>query len=147
MWIFRPSNFHRKKFVEITWAFRPAKLQRKKYVETKWIFRPSKLHRQSTRKWRGNLSKFGLRRIDVISTLNGRGFDVVCPLGTFKHSHFYYNKTLVLAGGKRFHRWLFNTVLQKNKNKCGRRIGRKIYWLVFLLPLPLSLRFITISIS
>ena len=146
MWIFRPSKFHRKKFVEITRTFRPVKLHRKKYVETTWVFRPSKLHRQSTRKWRGNSSKFGLRRIDVISTLNGRGFDVVCPLETFKHSHFCYNKTLVLAGGKRFYYWLFNTALQKNKNKCGRRIRKKIYWLVFLLPLPLPLPFITISI-
>ena len=146
MWIFRPSKFHRKKFVEITWTFRPVKLHRKKYVETTWVFRPSKLHRQSTRKWRGNSSKFGLRRIDVISTLNGRGFDVVCPLETFKHSHFCYNKTLVLAGGKRFYYWLFNTALQKNKSKCERRIRKKIYWLVFLLPLPLPLPFITISI-
>ena len=51
--------------MEITWIFRPAKLHRKKYVETTWIFRRSKLHRKSTRKWRGNSSKFDLRRIDV----------------------------------------------------------------------------------
>ena len=53
----------------------------KKYVEITWVFRPSKLHRKRTRKWRGNSSKSGLRRIDVISTSNQRGFDVLCPLG------------------------------------------------------------------
>ena len=83
MWIFRPSKLHRKKYVETTWIFRPAKLHRKKYVETTWIFLPAKLHRKSTRKWRGNLSKFGLRRIDIISTSNPRRFDVVCPLGFY----------------------------------------------------------------
>ena len=64
-WIFPPLKLHWKKYVEITWIFRPAKLRRKKYVETTWNFRPSKLHRKSTRKWRGNSSKFCLRRIDV----------------------------------------------------------------------------------
>ena len=53
-----------------------------KVRETTWIFRPSKSHRKSTRKWRRNSSKFGLWRIDVISTSNRRGFDVVCPLGS-----------------------------------------------------------------
>ena len=81
-WIFRPSKLHREKYVEATWIFRPAKLHRKKYVEATWIFRPAKLHRKSKRKWRGNSSKFGLRRIDVISTSNRCGFDVVCPLGS-----------------------------------------------------------------
>ena len=79
-WIFRPAKFHWKKYMETTWIFRPAKLHRKKYVETTWIFRPSKLHRKSTRKWRGNSSKFGLWRVDVIFTSNRRGFDVVYPL-------------------------------------------------------------------
>ena len=55
----------------------------KKYVESTWIFRPSKLHRKSTWNRRGNSSKFGLRRIDVISTSNPRRFDVVCPLGKY----------------------------------------------------------------
>ena len=91
MWIFRPSKLRQKKYVETTWIFRPAKLHRKKYVETTWIFRPSKSHRKGTWKWRGNSSKFGLRRIDVISTSNGRGFDVVCALGicftNFKNWH------------------------------------------------------------
>ena len=81
MCIFRPSKLHQKRCVESTWIFRPAKLHRKKYVESTWIFRPLKLHRKSTRKWSGNLSKFGLRRIDVTSTSNRCGFDVVCPLG------------------------------------------------------------------
>ena len=97
-WIFRPSKLHRERYVEATWIFQPAKLRRKMYVETTCIFQPSKLHRQryvettsifrplklhrkSTRKWRGNSSKFGLRHIDVISTSNRRGFDMVCPLG------------------------------------------------------------------
>ena len=101
-WIFRPSTFHRKKYVETTWIFRTLKLRRKKYVETKWIFRPSKLqrknyvemtwifqsaklHQKSTWIRRGNSSKFGLRRIDVISTSNRRRFDVVCSSGyTFR---------------------------------------------------------------
>ena len=60
---------------------RPSKLHRKRCVESTWIFRPSKSHRKSTRKWSGNSSKFGLQRIDVISTSNPRRFDVVCPLG------------------------------------------------------------------
>ena len=70
-----------KKYVKITWIFQPAKLHQKKYVETTWIFRPSKLRRKSAWKRRGNSAKFGLRRIDVISTSNRRRFDVVCPLG------------------------------------------------------------------
>ena len=44
-------------------------------------FRLSKLHWKSTWNRHGDSPKFGLRRIDVISTLNQRGFDVVCPLG------------------------------------------------------------------
>ena len=59
-----------KKYVETTWLFRPVKLCRKKYVETTWIFQSVKLHRKSTWKWRGNLWKFVLRRINVISTSN-----------------------------------------------------------------------------
>ena len=55
---------------------------KKRYVETTWIFRLSELHQKSTWKWRENSWKFGLRRIDVISTLNRCGFDVVFPLGT-----------------------------------------------------------------
>ena len=71
-------------------------------MKTTWIFRPSKLHRKSTRKWRGNSSKFGLRRIDVISTSNRRGFDVACPLGYylkklhhvwFQHLQFFKCRT------------------------------------------------------
>ena len=81
-WIFWPSKLHRKEYMETTWIFRPAKLRQKKYLETTWIFRPSKLHQKSTQKWRGNSPKFVLRRIDVISTSNRRGFDMVCPLGT-----------------------------------------------------------------
>ena len=81
MWIFRPSKLHRRNYVETMWIFRPSKLHRRKYVETTWIFPPAKSHRKSTWKWRGNSLKFGLRRIDVISTSNRRGFDVVCPLG------------------------------------------------------------------
>ena len=81
-WIFQPSKLHRQKYVETTWIFRSSKLHRKKDVETTWIFRSAKLHRKSMRKQRGNLSKFGLRCIDVISTLNRRRFSVECPLGT-----------------------------------------------------------------
>ena len=80
-WIFRPSKLHRKKYVETIWIFRPVKVRRKKCVETTCIFRSSKLNRKSTCKRRGNLSKFGLRRIHVISTSNRRGFSRVCPLG------------------------------------------------------------------
>ena len=82
MWIFRPSKSNRKEYVKTTWTFWPAILHRKKYAKTTWIFRPSKSHRKSTQKWRGNLSKFGIWRIDVVSTLIRRGFDVVCPLGS-----------------------------------------------------------------
>ena len=70
-----------KKVRETTCIFRPSKLHRKKHLETTWIFQPSKLRRKSTWKWRGNLSKFGLWRINVISTWNPPGFDVECPLG------------------------------------------------------------------
>ena len=71
-----------KKYVETTWIFLSSKLHRKKYVETTWIFRPLKLRRKSMWKRRGNSAKFGHRRIDVISTLNLRRFDVVCSLGS-----------------------------------------------------------------
>ena len=42
-----------------------------------------KLHQKSMWKWRGNSLKFGLQRIDVISTSNRRRFDMDCPLGIF----------------------------------------------------------------
>ena len=80
MWIFWPSKSNRKEYVKTTCIFWPVKLHQKKYAETTCIFRPSKSHRKSTRKWRGNLSKFGIWRMNVISTPNRRGFDVVCPL-------------------------------------------------------------------
>ena len=80
-WIFWPGKLHWKTYVETTWIFRSAKLRGKKYVKTTWIFRSAKLHWKSSWKWRRNSSKFVLQRIDVISTLNRRGFDVVCPLG------------------------------------------------------------------
>ena len=57
----------------------------KKYVEITWILRSAKLHQKSTWKWRRNLSKFGLRCIDVISTLNRHRFNVVCPLEWLKY--------------------------------------------------------------
>ena len=93
-WIFRPAKLHRKMYVETTWIFRPAKLHWKEYVETTWIFRPSKLHRKSTRKWRGNSSKFGLRHIDVIFTSNRRGVPVGLYLGFFfsQHSRFTWQQ-------------------------------------------------------
>ena len=87
--IFQPTKLHRKKYMETTWVFRPVKLHQKKYVETTWIFGSSKLHQKSMWKWRGNSSKFRLRRIAVISTSNWRGVDVVCPLGcTYKKMLF-----------------------------------------------------------
>ena len=99
--IFRPLKLHRKKYVEITSIFRPAKLYRKKYMETTWIFRPSILHRKSTQKLRGNSSRFGLRRIDVISTSNGDGFDVVYPLGICL-PHCLYALIIRYVGIERF---------------------------------------------
>ena len=64
--------------IEIAW---------KKYLETTWIFWSAKLHWKSTRKWRGNSSKFGLPLIDVISTSNWHEFYVVCPLGIVFNNH------------------------------------------------------------
>ena len=52
----------------------------KKYVEATWIFRSAKLHRKGTWKWRGNSSKFGLRRIDVIPSSNRLEVPVGQPL-------------------------------------------------------------------
>ena len=80
-WIFGALKLHRKKYVETTSIFRPSKLHWKQHVETTWIFRSAKLHWKCTWKWRGNSSKFSLRRIHVISTLNRRRFDVECSLG------------------------------------------------------------------
>ena len=82
---FWPLKLHPKKYKVKTWKFRPVKLRRKKYGETMWIFQSAKLHRTSTWKWRGNLSKFGLRSIDVISTSKRQRFDMVCPLGNDWH--------------------------------------------------------------
>ena len=58
------------------------------------FFQPSKLHRKSMLKWRGNLSKFGVPRINVISMSNQCGFDVVCPLG---RDNFGCNLTYIYA--------------------------------------------------
>ena len=74
-----------KKCVETTWSFQPSSLHWKMYVKTTWIFRSGRLHQKTTRKWRGNSSKFSLWRIDVISPWNRRRFDPACPLGYLKH--------------------------------------------------------------
>ena len=50
--------------------------------------RAAKLHRKNTWKRHGNSSKFGIRRINVISTSNRCRFDVVCPLGIFDSLEF-----------------------------------------------------------
>ena len=71
--------------METAWIFGSSKLHQKKYAETTWIFRPAKLHRKSKWKLRGNSSKFGLRRSNVISTWNRRRFNVVCSLGSGVH--------------------------------------------------------------
>ena len=93
-WIFRPLKLHRKKYVETTPIIQPSNSHRKKYMEQRgffdhrnylekstwtWIFRSAKLHQRSTWKRRGNLSKFGLRRIHVISTSNR----LRCELGIY----------------------------------------------------------------
>ena len=62
--------------METAWIFRPAKFHRKKYEEPTQIFQSAKLYRKSTWKWRGNSSKFDLRRIDAISTWIRRGVPV-----------------------------------------------------------------------
>ena len=116
-WIFPPSKLHRKKYVETTWIFPPSKLHRQKYVETTWIFRSVKLHQKSTWKRRGNSSKFGLRRIDIISTSNRCRFDVVCPLGLMDLFRFYLKLKLIL--------FLFNIFLA---------LLRKIYSILSLNP-------------
>ena len=93
------SKLHQKKYVATTWIFRPSKLHRKKYVGTALIFRSVKLHRKNTRKWRRNLSKFGLWRIDVISTSNWRRFDVESALGMLcKKIPFFKKFPLLLEG-------------------------------------------------
>ena len=122
-WIIRPAKLHRKKYVETTWIFRPAKLHRKKYVEITWIFRRSKLHRKSTRKWRGNSSKFGLRRIDVISTSNRCGLDVVCPLGTCWYLSWRKSNNSFAC------EWYWNHFEETNcKKKSFRTEGRRKHW-------------------
>ena len=65
-WIFWPWKLHQKESLETRKILRTSKLPRKKYVKTTWIFQNS---------WR-----FGIRPIDVVSTLNRRGFDCVWPL-------------------------------------------------------------------
>ena len=92
---FRPTKLNRKKYMEIMQIFRPSKLHWKKYVETTLIFRPSKSHRKSTWKWRGNSSKLGLRRIEVISTSNPRRINVY-PLGSLLLSLFFFFMLLLL---------------------------------------------------
>ena len=79
--IFWPLKLHRKEYVKTAQIFRPAKLRQKKYVERTWIFRLTKLHQRSMWKWRANSSKFGLSNIDVISTSNRHGFDMVSRWG------------------------------------------------------------------
>ena len=81
--IFWLSKLHRKKYVGITSVFPLVKLRRKKCLEATSIFRTTKLHWKSTRTWCGNSSKFRLWRIDVISTSNRYGFDLMCPLSSF----------------------------------------------------------------
>ena len=63
--------------------FSTRKITSKKVRGNHVDFSTSETTSKSTRKWRGNLSKFGLRRIDIISTSNPRRFDVVCPLGFY----------------------------------------------------------------
>ena len=70
-------------YVERTWIFWLSKLHWKKYLEATSFFPTTKLHWKSMRTWCGNSSKFSFCRIDLISTSNGRGFNLVCPLGSF----------------------------------------------------------------
>ena len=56
--------------------FSTIKITSKKVFGKDVIFWSAKLHRKSTWKWRGNSSKFALRRIDIIFTSNRRQFDV-----------------------------------------------------------------------
>ena len=95
--IFFPSKLHWRKYIETTSIFRSSILCRIKYVETAWIFCPSKLRRKSTSKRQGffayqnyiekirrndvKIRRYFFRRIDVISTLNRRWFNVLQPLG------------------------------------------------------------------
>ena len=89
-------NQIKKKYSETAWIFRPSYLRWKMYVETTWIFWSAKVHQKSTLKLRRNLSKFGLRRIDVISTWNRRRLNVVCLLGS--PLFFYIFSLLSLVG-------------------------------------------------
>ena len=99
-WIFWPTKLHIKKYMKTTWIFQPSKFYLKKYVETMWIFRPSILRKcvdfliseitlkknpgndvnfsisKIMWKWRGNLSKFGIQCVDVISISNRFYIDV-----------------------------------------------------------------------
>ena len=98
MWIFKPLKLHRKKFVKTTWIFWPVKLHQKITSKQRGFFDQQNYIVKSTWKrlgyfdqrnyiekvrWtgkRGKSSKFGLRRIDVISTSHRRWFYVICPL-------------------------------------------------------------------
>ena len=61
--------------------FSTSEITSKKVRGNEVDFSISKITSKKSWKWREYLSKFCLRRIDVISTLNRRGFDVVCSLG------------------------------------------------------------------
>ena len=116
-WIFWSSTLHHKKYVQTTWIFRHRNyinkstwkqrglfdhqyyikkstwkqrgfFDHRNHVEkTTWIFQSIKLHWKIMRKWRGNSSKFGLQRIDVISASNRGWLSVGCPLGSVHKSN------------------------------------------------------------
>ena len=73
---FWPSKSRRKKYMETMWIFRSSKLCRKKFMETTWIIWSEKLYWKSMWQWHGNSSKFGLRRIHVISTCIQHGVPI-----------------------------------------------------------------------
>ena len=79
---FSSIKIRSKKIIETTSILRSSKLRRAKYVERTSILYLSKLHWKGTSKWRKNLLIFYFRHINVISTLNQRRFDVVCPVRT-----------------------------------------------------------------
>ena len=83
--------------------FSTIQITSKEVRATTLIFRPSKLHPKSTRKWRGNSSKFCLRRIDVISTSNRRGIDALRPLGSR-----YFKNFQTMKCNKTGKKWKYN---------------------------------------
>ena len=80
-WFFNHKNYIEKSMWKKRGFFKHRNYIEKNTWKQRGFFDHQSYIEKCTWKRRGNSSKFGLRRVDVISASNPRWFDMECPLG------------------------------------------------------------------